>query len=212
MGAAMAVLELEGEGVDDQPEETEPVEEIDPDEFASDDDDEEEDEEPGERVHREPHPALLQVEATAKAFMAAVRSAVWAVYEADFGPEPFDQGTLIDIWHEIADIWHEIARVEEFCEEKRSELDTRTLDNESNLDFLRDPPGYPKGTYRFGPLTPDEVKEVRDQVYGPFDRYHEVKAREGIILFAWRESCETLPGHIGYVHPNDPLCNAASCR
>jgi hypothetical protein len=148
-----------------------------------DDVDDQEDDEKPEAV---PSPTLLQFEAAIKVAEAAATAALWEVFRADEGPEPYDQELLYRLRKGMKEL-------ENFLWEKRKDLKARVIwENDEPVDLpprLEDPPGYPAGTHRYGPLSPEQVKYLRTVERGFYHSgFVEVKGRDGIILYC-------LPGY-----------------
>jgi hypothetical protein len=150
-----------------------------------------------EEEEAEPSPALRLLIEGKRTLTFALERCVIEVYAADTAPEPYDQ----DLLHAMLDVIEEVNNL--------NKLAVTFLGRRIAFGHVEDPPGYPKGTLRYDPSSPGQVKYLREtlQERGNYNRFEEVIARDGIILYAWQEGVtegneeddyqETLSGLIG---------------
>jgi hypothetical protein len=164
-----------------------PLEELvndrDPDGFWPDDEEEDPEEPP-------PTPAYKRFVAAAKELEEATKAVEWDVFSADEQPAPYDQDQL----NELLDRMEE---VKDAVNDTQALLKHRVVEEENEVErepWLHDPPGYPEGTVRYGPMSPEGVKGFRAGNWGEFQWLREVKLRDGrSVLYGLRKCREWLP-------------------
>jgi hypothetical protein len=155
-------------------EEEEIVDDQDPDEVEPEGEEPEEEE---EHPWGEPPPLLKKFMAVAKMAKELGWQLAAQVVAADEDPQAFDPDVLAWIVEEMEELQDEI---EEACKLLQDPAEPEMPE----MPYLLDPPGYPKGTRRYRPLTPAQLQHLLSRRGWMKSELKQVQVRGGTILYA----------------------------